>query len=258
MKLLCTSFLLILTLSCKKETATSQFLIENKNNSNIVNGQLVESSNTLASHVALISTVDLMGNTEICTGVFISMKQILTAAHCIAKNTDDMSVTFRTLNFDADANVIDLPIIKVKLIQKNQSTSRQDLALIEINPTSDLQAVPVQILKSEAIISKLSLIGFGATSSTAFINGELRTKNVTIDSSQLLKINFEINQAQNNGGVCFGDSGGPALYFDQKLNQYFLVGIASAVVRRENSDACLNKSIFMNAIFYKKEIEDLL
>ncbi len=262
MKLLITSFLLFLTLSCKKETATSAVYltagVDQLKTENIVNGQSVESSNPLASHVALISTVDLLGNTEMCTGVFVSKKQILTAAHCIAQNTNDMSVVFRTLNFDTDSKVIDLPIVKVQMIQKDQVVGRQDMALIEINPPDDLQVIPVQILKSQIAIAKLTLLGFGVKSSAALIDGVLRAKNVTVESIPLLKSNFEINQSKNKGGVCFGDSGGPAFVFDSTLNQYFLVGIGSAVVRAENSEVCLNKSIFMNVLFYQTEIEELL
>ena len=259
MKLLFTSFLLILTLSCKKETATSLFSTENQKKSNIVNGLPVSSADILTRHTVLISTVDDTGKNEICTGVFVSKNQILTAAHCIAQNVNDMSVTFRTADYDSDSNVIDLPILKIQKFEKiNKTNNRQDLALIEINSPKNFEAVPVEILKTKPLISNLILVGLGSTGQAELIDSVLRSKTVSVSTDQLLKINFEIDQNKNQGGVCFGDSGGPALFFDQKLNQYFLVGIASAVVRGENLDACLNKSIFINILFYKTEIGELL
>jgi secreted trypsin-like serine protease len=220
----------------------------------IVNGQNVNSSETLATHVALISTTNENGISEVCTGVFISRNQILTAKHCVASDISTMSVTFRHSTYEQDLAVTDLPILGVHYFK---SEGRNDLALLKVEITPDLQNRPLDISTSLTLHNiDVYVVGYGVSSITDYDSQILRKKHIPSVSLNSLQNTFRLEQ--DHGGICFGDSGGPVLYFDSRLRKYFLVGISSGVIPGSSENPCLNQSIFMNILFYKNQIQELL
>lgn len=220
----------------------------------IINGKNVISTETLASHVVLISSAAANGTSQVCTGVFISKNQILTAKHCVTADTNEMSVSFRNPHYELDLAVTDLPILNVHFFK---AEGRNDLALLKVQISSDLQNRAVEISPAFDLQSiDVLLVGYGVSSLSEYDSQTLRKKMInaaTINSSQntfLLE--------QSGGGICFGDSGGPVLYFDSRLRKYLLVGIASGVVQGKAPNPCLNQSVIMNTLFYKNQIQELL
>ncbi len=243
--------------SCQKSdfNSTSHLNHSIENSPMIVGGRDVSSNHQLASHVAIISKTDETGQTQICTGVFISKNLIATAKHCLTDNNDDISVTFRTGSYDQTTDVVDLPIQQVFEMKNETNVKRDDLVIIQIMTPNDFPAEPVQIYQNQKILnSQIILLGYGVNSADGSGLGQLRSKNISADEFDFSQNTFEINQKLNHGGVCFGDSGGPALAYDEFSQKYFLVGIASAVI----GSACANQSIFMNILFYKNQIQELL
>lgn len=261
MKVFLFSIYFLLALSCQRFALVrpAEFNLADKAKATIVNGEMVLAPDTISSHVAIISTVDQSGSAQVCSGVFIAKNKIATAGHCIADDLAQMAVSFRLYRQNAQTSATDLPILNVVRVEKNEVQGRQDLAIIEVKAPAELNAVPVDILQTQIPDSRqILIIGYGVTNPHAADSETLRKRTILIKNIDHTKNTFEVDQNQNNGGVCFGDSGAPALYFDQATKKYYLVGIASAVTKGENKNVCLNKAIFMNVPFYQNEIGELL
>lgn len=249
-------FILFSLMSCQKSqlVKVTDFNHRADEINEIINGKVVSSSETLASHVAMILTTTADGSSEVCTGVFIAKDQILTAKHCVSEDISAMSVSFRATTYEQDLNVTDLPISNVRFFK---AEGRNDLALLKVKTPIELKNRPVEISSSTHLQNTdLLLVGYGLGSLQDYDSQTLRKKLVPATVLDLTKNTFVLDQSQ--GGICFGDSGGPVLYFDSQFRKYFLVGIASGVIQGAATHPCLNQSVVMNILFYKNQIQELL
>lgn len=249
-------FILFSLMSCQKSqlVTSADVRLSGDNQQAIVNGQNVNSSEDLASHVALISTTNGNGSTEVCTGVFISKNQILTAKHCVVSDINSLAVSFRHSAYDQNLEVTDLPILKIHFFK---SEGRNDLALLDVEILPDLQNRPVEMSNSINLHNiDVYVVGYGVSTITEYDSQILRKK--LISSLSLNSFQSTFTLMQEHGGICFGDSGGPVLYFDARLRKYILVGISSGIIPGVSENPCLNQSIFMNILFYKNQIQELL
>lgn len=249
-------FILFSLMSCQKNqlVKTTDFNPRADEINEIINGKVVSSSETIASHVAIIFTTTSEGSSEVCTGVFITKNQILTAKHCISEDISSMSVSFRGSTYERDLTVTDLPILSVHFFK---AEGRNDLALLKVQTPGELQNRPVEISPSIHLHNTdVKLVGYGIGSVLDYDSQILRKKLIPATVLDLTKNTFVLEQSQ--GGICFGDSGGPVLYFESQTRKYFLVGIASGVIQGTASNPCLNQSVIMNILFYKNQIQELL
>ena len=174
--------------------------------------------------------------------------------HCIAADLRQMSVAFRNENYDVDLGVTDLPITGVTFLKAD---GRNDLAILKVAISTDLHHQPVDVINTNKLQNvEILLLGYGVSSVTAFDSQVLRKKSMLLSFADSTQNTFQLQQ--NDGGICFGDSGGPVLYFDQKIKKYFLVGIASGLANATTqTDVCHNASVFTNILFYKNQIQEL-
>jgi hypothetical protein len=249
-------FILFTLMSCQKNhlVKATDFNPRAHEIHEIINGKVVSFSEAVASHVAIIFTTTTEGSSEVCTGVFVTKDQILTAKHCISEDISSMSVSFRGSTYDRDLNVTDLPILSVHFFK---AEGRNDLALLKLQTPSELQNRPVELSPSIHLHNTdVLLVGYGIGSVLGYDSQTLRKKLISATVLDLTKNTFVLEQSQ--GGICFGDSGGPVLYFDSRLRKYFLVGIASGVIQGAATNPCLNQSVVMNILFYKNQIQEIL
>lgn len=248
---------------------------QNGKHEQIVGGSDLAYTHAAASSVVFISTENDQGHNEICTGTFISNSLILTAAHCVARDKDGMSVSFRPKDYSTTQNIVDIEIVEAyRLDFSPLGVQRNDLGIIQFKGNLPKGATIALLPKDNDFKPKIlqfSAVGYGrntgvTTNDPMAPTGEgiLRTKKLVSEIVTNLTDNFRIDQFKNKGGVCFGDSGGPAFIKDPFTNENIVVGVASAVLTQrkadfiDTNDDCQNESMYLNMYFYKKYLKTYL
>jgi secreted trypsin-like serine protease len=198
-----------------------------------------------------------MGQASICTGTFVSKTFILTAAHCVTDDKNDLVIKMGNSVF-TDQKTISFNVISVKKNEDYQKTTH-DLALIQVVESSQVEVVPVELLQESDSLNKknMTLFGYGVDhiedSDDEFQGaGELRSLKVFFQRIRINQNTFMIDQSRGTG-ACHGDSGGPAFIssFNQRI---ILAGVASGVVQSEDESDCTNQSVYTRVSAYKSWI----
>lgn len=233
---------------------------------------------------------------EICTGTLITENIVLTAAHCVVLHVkgesimtnylipaqpNDLMVAFGTKPFSED---VETRAIRSFRIHENYKGSGKgdDLAVLRLDEKAPagtaIARLPVtdELNSLEAVF--FTAVGYGRTNGkidkrAVDANGELLPRE-DAGEGVLRKVEMRatvsfgyfsaFTAAQKDGrGVCFGDSGGPAL--KTQNNRSIVIGVASAVltddsanIDAENYDSCSYASIYTNVFTYKRWITDTI
>lgn len=241
--------------SCSDKLSANDYTIDTASQ-NIVGGKIIPHSSDIAKSIVFISTKDESNRPSICTGTIISSNIILTAAHCIPKNNEDLYVTFRTSQFEKSFDQITLEVKKTTAIRLNEY-ERNDIALIEYagglpKGAKALKLFPYELKKASI---QFSTAGFGK------ITGDENADPMATGESILRKTHLKgelkktndnliyIDQEQQKTGVCFGDSGAPGYVIDKKTKALYVIGVASYVRQKDplnkKADVCLQQSAFV-------------
>lgn len=228
----------------------------------IMGGQKVLESFLMAPYVAMIYGEKASGESYICTGTFISESTILTAKHCISQDVTKMSVIFGVTPLQ-DFQSVAIPVTSsVVFLGINKSDiKRNDIALIFFSGGLPREARIAKIYtnKNEDLkFRSFWALGYGRTEGLE--DSKDSSENLGILREVRLhpswqKDVFEVNQAQGKG-VCFGDSGGPALVRNA-MGVVFVIGVVSAVITNPSGkavDSCGFKSLYMRADRYTEWI----
>jgi secreted trypsin-like serine protease len=219
----------------------------------IVDGSPVDSNDELSkSTVALVSERD--GGEALCTGTVISNDTILTAAHCVDKETESLVIVFDTkINLIKKSNLRSAETFVHHPAWIRSSKRIGDLALIYFHGGLPNGYRPVTLADAGFQLNvgdKITMLGYGVTSGRKNSgSGLLRQANSSIIGKQS---DSQIITDGRKSSVCFGDSGGPA--FIRIGNQYIQWGIASSVMNK----ACNEYSIHTSIMEYRNWINSTI
>lgn len=178
----------------------------------ILGGVGADRSDVRYSVPKIVGPVSATGTYSVCTGVFIGLRIVLTAAHCIsdaeAQHSVELSADGKTYTFRTQKIIIHPGYVKTR--------KWPDLAVIVIEPESPERHAmvrPVPLLKiAKAPESSFEILstGYGKTSASTQADGRLRVVALRVAMYEPGLDYFRAGFPEGKG-FCQGDSGGPAL-----------------------------------------------
>lgn len=249
------SLIFLLALGC----APAEHFANFENSDAIIGGEITTLHSPISKYVVLVIDDD---SDSYCTGTLIRNNIVLTAAHCLGKRPNGLTLAFG--RNPMSGNYIARRSVAVAIhpdYKKANSQDPHDLALIRIEGSAPQSYLPARLPDQGFPMQRnlgFTAIGYGRVSGKSPQGiGILRDTKLNVSHLTQSQKQFYVNQ-ENGKGICNGDSGGPALMRYRGAD--YIVGVASAIYWTipssipaseraayiRNKDTCAEKSIYIN------------
>jgi hypothetical protein len=205
----------------------------------------------IQSHTVVILDTTDSSRFSRCSGTLIGPNTVLTAAHCVDAQIQNLAVVTSIYEFALSERkaVVKKPLVHPKYNSFDIPRVNQpnyDLALVQFEGLLPAGYAPAQWSQNDLVGQDrfwLFVAGYGETAEGQDDAGEIRFSRVTIENAAFnQQQSFMIGNQRGGEGICKGDSGGPAY---QKVNGNFLVtGIVSAITGGCNGMSFFNKTSY--------------
>lgn len=169
------------------------------------------------------AVVMMSSNMMTCTGTVIAPKYVLTAAHCVGANGD-----LRSHSVHVDGiKVVRFHVPDGAVEETERNRWDHDVAVLELATPTSITPIPVNF-DAAALddIDAIRTVGFGRSGTNNDDSGVKRNGVARVTHGT----NF-IDTVPGTGGICYGDSGGPALA--DVGGRETIIGVTSHVSQHE-------------------------
>ena len=247
--------------ACDELGASAEGVTADSLDARIINGgQCSEADSPVAQLTVLYSD----GTSGVCSGALITANAVLTAGHCLyvepakdsskdkqddsednsdSGDTGDESASFRTIK---DAITVKAVSVRVGGIDvsassyqihpdyaESKSGVQNDAAVVFLSSSVGIKPLPIVTSQAVKPGDVISVYGYGLDDNEnlgALRSGQMEVAGIT---SQNVNARFQ----DEGSGICFGDSGGPAVLRTSK-GAVGIVGIASTIGASSKKKAC--------------------
>lgn len=235
----------------------------------VINGQDVEHSDAdiSAPLVALqMSETQPDGSTRFYKGTafLIGRDLALTAGHNVAYIPDagDVEVVFASApcwgpNICKEKRIKAIKTVVHPLFRQLADGTEYDLAIVKLatNAPSDYQPIPLIDRPAVTDVDPIRVLGFGTDRESPEVPlSAFRLRSIglkLVDPKYRLGSQQKFWLNQSDGGICGGDSGGPAVRGDSVLA---VIGLAIHVTYSNGVGHCLTQAAFTDLLFFRNWI----
>jgi secreted trypsin-like serine protease len=202
----------------------------------------------------------------LCSGSLISPHLVLTAAHCIGSDIENMKIMLGGDLNDGKALVVAVDKVKVHdFFAPLAMSDRSDIALLYFSTDLPEGYSPMALPNATEELSKNDLVYMAGFGDTDFGKNDAGMLRVTYRKGIELvpgASEFQMNVSDGRG-TCVGDSGGPILL--KKNGKFLLIGMDSAAVynidpvtHEPKQNPCRNRGIFTRVQYFLPWIHETL